>query len=339
MTVSFEGSVLPESLKRLIKEYNIGGVLLFRSHCPSLAHLQKLIAELKSLRTDPPLMIAIDHEGGRVHRLPKPFTHFPPMRFVKTEEQAEAVGEAMGRELGAVGIDIDFAPVLDVATNPLNKVIGDRAFDLSASSVAEMGVAFIRGLQKTGVAACGKHFPGHGDTDDDSHFVLPALSHNRKRLEQLEWVPFRAAIEEGVAGLMTAHILYNILDPGVMATLSVKIVRDILREDLQFPGVIFSDDLGMGAVAAFATIEEAAVLALNAGCDNLLLGRHEEKQRTTLERLHRAVESGEIPATVIEAAYRRVLHLKERFVIPKKEIPLSVIGCADHRTLARSLII
>ena len=293
--------------------------------------------ELKDLKTENPLWIALDHEGGRVHRLPAPFTHFPSMSHVKTIDQAFQVGEAMGRELAAVEIDLDFAPVLDVWTNPCNKVIGDRAFSYRPVDVAELGTAFIRGLQGTGVAACGKHCPGHGDADFDSHFTLPQASHNRRRLEAIEWIPFRAAISEGLASIMTAHVQYDILDEGVPATLSPRIIRDTLRAELGFEGVIFSDDMMMDAIRHWGPIEKCCVMALQAGCDNILLCHQEERFLDILNSVYQSVESGEIAESVIENAYRRVQNLKQHFVLPKKDVPLSVIGSSDHRSLNRNL--
>ena len=191
-------------------------------------------------------MVAIDHEGGRVLRLGEPFTQFPPAAVVgrtRNPDLAYRVGHAMGVELASVGIDLSFAPVLDVHSNPANPVIGDRAFGSDPALVSEMGIALMRGLHDGGVLSCGKHFPGHGDTEKDSHLELPVVRRSRAELEQTELVPFRAAIAAGVPMLMSAHVLYPALDPEHPATLSRAILTDLLRGELHFDGVVASDDL------------------------------------------------------------------------------------------------
>ena len=227
--------------------------------------------------------------------------------------------------------------MLDVNTQPANPVIGDRAFGSDAATVTRFGVAYLRGLQQAGVLACGKHFPGHGDTQVDSHLELPTVSHQRARLDQIELAPFRAAIAAGVASLMSAHVVYDLLDPGVPATLSPLLCGQLLRDELGFQGVLFSDDMEMKAIALRWPIEEAAVAAIEAGCDALLICSDEETQ----ERAHLAlVHQFERDARFRERCVRSVERLiRVRRASPPRPIAineglLALIGGAKSRDVA-----
>jgi beta-N-acetylhexosaminidase len=228
---------------------------------------------------------------------------------------AERFARALAAELKAVGITLDFAPVLDVHTNPKNPVIGDRALAERADDVARLGSAIIRAMQTEGLAACGKHFPGHGDTSTDSHLELPLVEHPPERLREVEFVPFRAAIEAGVATIMTAHVLVPALDEQRPATLSKRIVTGLLREELRYNGVIVSDDLEMKALANDYKVPESAVLAIEAGCDALLICSGDvDVQVEALEAIVHAVETERIRLTRVEDALRRQQRAKERFL-------------------------
>ena len=244
--------------------------------------------------------MSVDQEGGRVARLKEPFTRWPPMATLGragSDALAARFATAMAIELKAVGITLDYAPVLDIHTNPKNPVIGDRALATRADDVARLGRVIIRTLQGAGLAACGKHFPGHGDTAADSHVELPLIEHEPDRLRAIEFVPFRAAIAERVAFIMTAHVLVPALDETRPSTLSPRVVQAILRDELGFEGVILSDDLEMKAVSAQYPVPDAAVEAIRAGCDAVLVCSGDiDLQGRTLEALVRAVESGVIPA-------------------------------------------
>src|SRR5262245_12244993 len=254
--VGIPGPGLDDDTRRVLIERPPGGVILFRRNVRSAEQLRDLTGELHELGAGAAPLIALDHEGGRVHRLPAPFTHFPPAATVAAGGDArlvESVGLAMGRELAAVGIDVDFAPVLDVWSNPRNQVIGDRAFGTTPGPVARLGPALARGLSRGGVLPCGKHFPGHGGTLGDSHHVLPRVTTPRRRLDQVDLAPFVRAIRAHIPALMTAHVVYAALDPRRPATLSSRICHDLLRRRLGFRGVLFSDDLEMQAVAGRRT--------------------------------------------------------------------------------------
>ncbi|MDP2600670.1 MAG: beta-N-acetylhexosaminidase [Deltaproteobacteria bacterium] len=344
--IGFEGIRPSEETEWLIKKRNIGGAIFFKGNCPSMEETSDLIAYLKGLHPASMLCVSIDHEGGRVNRLPAPFTHFPPMEKIgrlykklPSSKIAFEVGVAMGRELAAVGIHWNFAPVLDVHTNPFNPVIGDRAFSNEPEVVSLAACQFIQGMQEAGVAACGKHFPGHGDTNEDSHEVLPRLPHNMKRLEAVELVPFEAAIQQNVAAIMTAHVVYNGQDQGLPATFSVKLLRDLLRDQLRFEGLIVSDDLSMGAISKMSSLDEACIRAFNAGCDVLIIGKDPAQQAAALDTFARAVEEGMIPAERVEQSLARITHFKNRFcrMGGEQKPPLSIIGCKAHKELLNKI--
>jgi beta-N-acetylhexosaminidase len=290
----FDGDALPAGFARDLAAGRRGGAILFKRNVTSVAGAHAICtAILKAAPADMPPLIGVDQEGGRVKRLPPPALQLPSMRDLARIGDLELVQSAAGivaAELLAIGFNINFAPVLDVDTEPQNPVIGDRAFGSDPDAVARFGVAYLVGLQSGGVSACGKHFPGHGDTRLDSHLALPTILHARSRLDQVDLPPFRAAIGAGIAALMSAHIVCEKIDPGVPATLSRKICTDLLRGELGFAGVLFSDDLEMKAIAARWPIEQAAVDAVRAGCDALLICHDENAQAGVYEALVRETE-------------------------------------------------
>ena len=280
-----------------------------------------------------------------MQRLRAPCTEWPPVASLGRSgdrDLARRFGRALARELLVLGITLDFAPVLDVGTNPRNPVIGDRAPASDPAQVAALGAEVILGLQGGGVAACGKHFPGHGDTDLDSHRELPVVEHERGRLEEVELPPFRAAIEAEVAALMTAHVRYPALDETSPATLSHVVITELLRGDLGFNGWIVTDDLTMGAITTDHTVPDAAVAAIAAGCDSVLLCEPDpEAQAAVLERLVRAVEDGTLCQPRVEEALRRQRKAKERFLDgddewrpPRARALDAVLGCDEHQAVA-----
>ncbi|CAN94455.1 MULTISPECIES: beta-N-acetylhexosaminidase [Sorangium] len=290
----FDGAEPPARYLKALAEGRRGGAILFRRNVPDVAATARLCQALAEAGgPDRPPFIGIDQEGGRVTRLPAPFLTLPSMRSLGELADLPLLrraARAVASELRAVGINLNFAPVLDVDSNPANPIIGDRAFGRDPGAVARGAVAFLEGLQEEGVLACGKHFPGHGDTALDSHLALPTLSHARGRLDEIELPPFRAACGAGVASLMTAHIVVEALDPGVPATLSRAICTDLLRGEIGFEGVLFSDDLEMAAIAAHNAVEEAAAAAVWAGCDALLVCHSEDLQDRVHEALVRKAE-------------------------------------------------
>jgi len=337
--IGLPGPTLDRVTRAFLAEHPPGGVILFKRNIRSAAELRRLTEAIHAGGAGVRPLVALDHEGGRVDRLPRPFTHFPPAAVVGARRDprlAEAVGRAMGRELRAVGIDLDFAPVLDVWSNPRNRVIGDRAFGTDPARVARLGVALARGLGRAGVLACGKHFPGHGASAGDSHFVLPRVRRSRRALAALELVPFARAVAAGIPALMTAHIVYSALDPRRPATLSPAICRDLLRRRLGFRGVLFSDDLEMNAVAARSTPARSAVAALGAGCDMLLVCQSLDAARAAMRGVEEAVAAGALPAEDLASAVARIAALRRRLrpEPPRRRTPF---GWPAHQRLARRL--
>lgn len=313
----FEGSSVDPEFARLAQRARVGGAILFRRNLGSLPQVRDLTDDLHGLGPEDPLSVSIDQEGGRVQRLRQPFPELPPMRTIGTTRRkslAHLAGRVLGLALRTMGIDQNYAPVLDVDSNPDNPVIGDRAFSSDPHLVSRLGAAFIDGLQEMGVAACGKHFPGHGDTDLDSHLALPRLPHTLERLREVELPPFRAAARAGVAAMMSAHVLFPEIDPNHPATLSEKVLRTLVREEIRFDGVIVSDDLEMKAITLNYGLEEAAVLAIAAGCDQILICKHPELLERAFEAIKAAVMEGRLSESKICESAERVRRLNASYV-------------------------
>ncbi len=336
--VGFPGQQPDDEVKRLI-EAGVAGVILFKRNVGTAEHTAALVRSLKAF-AGRPLLAAVDQEGGRVARLRgAPFTALPSMRELgKTRDPSvlERVGRLLAYETRACGFDWDFAPVLDVDTNPQNPVIGDRSFHHDAAVVARLGVALAQGLEAGGVASCGKHFPGHGDTVTDSHLGLPSLPHHLERLSQVELVPFQAYAQAKLASIMTAHVIFDALEPSVPATMSRKAMTGLLREQLGFDGLIVSDDLEMKAIAEHFSIERAVVEGLAAGVDCFLVCHHAHVQRAAIDAVVKAVEQGRLTPAQVEQAHARVTAFTARFVKGPQDL-VGQLGSAEHRALAAGL--
>jgi beta-N-acetylhexosaminidase len=324
----FYGTELPASYANALRAGERGGAVLFkRNLTPDIADVARLNAAIGGASPEalPPL-IAVDQEGGRVARLSAPVITLPPMRALGAHGNVDLIrraARALAGQLGALGFTMDFAPVLDVNTCEQNPVIGDRAFGSDARLVMRTAVAFIRGLQDGGVLACGKHFPGHGDTSKDSHLDLPVVALDRARLDQVEIMPFRAAAGAGIAAFMTAHVVYEALDKATSATMSRAICGSLLRAELGFEGMLISDDLEMKAISDAYTIEEAAVEAVWAGCDALLICSDEALQSRAHEALvRRAEKEPRFKDRCVEAAERgiRVRRLARPSPLPPESV-------------------
>ncbi|MBI3201925.1 MAG: beta-N-acetylhexosaminidase [Myxococcales bacterium] len=336
LVVGFSGTSLPPTLETALRQGRMGGIIVFKRNLPSLeiAHAINRATQGAAPAELPPF-IAVDQEGGRVGRLPPPFVKLPPMRQLGALGDLgllERVGRLLGTELRRLGYNLDFAPVLDVDSNPDNPVIGDRAFSADPAEVSRLASATLEGIQAAGVMACGKHFPGHGDTHLDSHLDLPFVRHPEARLRAVELPPFRAAVQRGVATLMTAHVVYDGLDPDRPATLSPRISTELLRGELGFAGVLFSDDLEMRALADRMSVEESSVAAIRAGCDALLVC----SDLALADRAHAALtrEAERDPsfhARCLEAATRG-LEARQRFP-PRPDADASGVGGREAREL------
>jgi beta-N-acetylhexosaminidase len=338
----FAGHSAPDDLRRLIAEFDLAGVILFARNVVLPQQVAELSREVSALSREWPLWIGVDQEGGRVARLKRPFTEWPPaMTLGRSGDDALAArfAAALAEELRAVGVTLDFAPVLDVHSNPANPVIGDRALSTDPLTVARLGSTVIRALQQAGIAACGKHFPGHGDTSVDSHEALPVVDHDLRRLEAVEFLPFRGAIAADVAGIMTCHVKALALDRDRIATLSPAIVTGRLKQDLGFTGVVFTDDLGMKAVSASTSLADATLAAILAGCDvALLCNSTVEEQWQAIEALIRAAERGDLPQSRIDDAFARQYRTKARFAaIPGAPPAIKCIGSDEHLAIAREM--
>lgn len=342
--VGFQGTTPSKEIRDLVLRHHIGGVILFSHNIKTPTQCAELTKELQDLSASAPLLIAVDQEGGRVARLPPPWTQFPSARTVgqgNSVSMTYRCAEAMAKELLAVGINMNFAPVLDVDTCRENPIIGDRSFGESPTLVAEHGLAVISGLQDQRVIACGKHFPGHGDTNADSHKTLPHVNHTANRLTELELKPFMHAVDNRVASLMTAHVLYTHLDKKRPATLSKDIITQLLRKTLHFEGVVVTDDLEMKGITEHFTVAEAAVKSVSAGSDLVLVCHSADQQMLALESLVHAVEDGTIKEERLNESLDRLLRLKVHFLLPRtsphqNEIK-AVVGCDAHSALVEEL--
>ncbi len=312
----FDGPELPAVVARRLAEGRLAGVIFFRRNIVDVAQVRSLCAAALDASTVAPL-IALDQEGGRVTRLRAPVVALPPARALGDRDDAALTRDlhrALAEELSAVGVNFNLSPVCDVDSNPANPVIGDRAFGRTPEVVARHAVAAIEGLRAGAVLSCAKHFPGHGDTSTDSHRELPVLPHDLARLRAVELAPFVAAIAAGVDAVMTAHVRFDALDPAVPATLSRRVMTVLLREELGLgpDGVVVSDDLLMRAVLDRWPVEESAALAVDAGCDLLLVCSDPDAQERARVALAARSRSDEAFARRLREAARRVTRLRER---------------------------
>jgi beta-N-acetylhexosaminidase len=341
LLLAFAGYELPPRFADLLARYEIGGVTLFRArNVQSPAQVSSLTAALQSAAAQsgqPPLLVGADQEGGTLLALAGT-TAFPgnmALGATRSEELARKVGAATGRELAAMGINVNYAPVCDVNVNPRNPVIGTRSFGEDPDLVGRLAAAMVGGLQSVGVAATAKHFPGHGDTSLDSHLGTPVMPFSLERLRQVELPPFAAAIEAGVKLVMTGHIALPALNDGleVPATLSPAVLKGLLREELGFGGVIVSDAMDMGAIAEGAGLLVDSIAATAAGVDLLLLTDSDRGFETVYAAVLHAARRGLLAADDIMASAHRVLALKE-WTATQEQPGLEVVGCREHLDLA-----
>jgi len=342
--IGFEETEMTPDLRAWMQEYQPGGVILFSRNLVNPEQIATLTNDLQAVAGGIPLLMGIDQEGGRVSRLPSDFTIFPPAATVAQSGSTQLAYQAAAvtaKELRGVGINMNMAPVLDIHTNPANPIIGNRAFGTEPERVCRMGAATIAGLHDHRMLACGKHFPGHGDTSTDSHIELPVVHATRQRLEDIEFKPFRYAIEHGLQAMMTAHVHYPALDPTYPATLSSTILSGLLRQHYGFSGVILSDDLEMRAILDHAAVGDAAIRSLQAGADMLLICKSRMLATDTFEALRRAVTSHELNHTQVEASLARIHAVKQQFAYPYQQIDLStlsnIVGIAPHRDVLASI--
>ncbi|MFD5851939.1 glycoside hydrolase family 3 protein [Cytobacillus pseudoceanisediminis] len=347
--------MLPE-IEKLVKDYHLGGVILFRENVVTTEQTATLVSDYQKAADKFGLLMTIDQEGGIVTRL-QSGTDMPgnmALGAARSEEISRKVGKAIGEELASLGINMNFAPVMDVNNNPDNPVIGVRSFGEDPQLVADMGVAYTEGLQSAGVAATAKHFPGHGDTAVDSHLGLPEVPHDKERLKEVELYPFQKGMEAGIDAIMTAHVTFPKIDDtkaiskktgeeiAVPATLSHKVLTELMREEMGYDGVITTDAMNMNAIAEHFGPVDAAIRAVKAGTDIVLMpvGLQE-----VAEGLVNAVENGEISEKRIESSVERILTLKIKRGIIKEETPqpidekianaLQIVGSEEHKQIEK----
>ncbi len=301
----FSGLEMEDSSMEFFKKARIGGAILFTANYENPGQLAELTNQIQECRDGAPLWISADQEGGRVQRFKRPFTKIPDARTVGLTDSpklAFELAEVCAKELKAVGVNLNFCPVADINTNPKNPVIGARAYGSTEDQVSKMVTAVVRGHLVQGVQPCVKHFPGHGDTQSDSHFALPKIDTDIDLLREREFLPFSKAFKSKCQMVMTAHVLNSKLDPKLPSTLSARALKEILRKELRFNGLIISDDMEMKAITEH--FEDAPRLALEAGCD-ILIYRSEAATRAAYESLIHSLEAGKLaPEIVLEAAAR-----------------------------------
>ncbi len=338
--MGFEGLELTEETSRFIRESQIGGVILFSHNYENPAQVAELSNQIQDCRSALPLWVSVDHEGGRVQRFKKGFTRIPEGAIIGATDSpklAFEIAEVMAKELRAVGMNLNYCPIADIATNPKNPVIGNRAYGTTEEIVSKMSAAVARGHLVHGIQPCVKHFPGHGDTSSDSHFALPKVDTPLSILIEREFKPFVKAFKAKCSMVMTAHIVMTQIDPKVPATLSKKILQDILRKELRYSKVIISDDLEMKAITDHFGATEAPRLALEAGCD-LLIYRTESAARIGYEALVKAIESGKLDPEIVIQAATRIQSLKKSVLMPYQPAEISEVGNRIH-TPAHSAIL
>jgi len=311
--VGFDGTRLPDGVSRLLSQ-GLGGVVLFARNITDREQVMVLCAAVRSAaRGMPAPIIAVDQEGGRVQRLRGLVPDVPPMAEigVKGPVAAEETGTGMGACLRELGFNTDFAPVLDVNTNPDNPIIGDRAFSSDAVVVGQCGAALVRGMHRAGVTACGKHFPGHGDTSLDSHEDLPIVDTKMTTLSRRELSPFSKAVEAGLKMVMTSHCLYTEVDTEHPATLSAPVVNGLLRDGIGFKGVVVTDDLGMKAVSERYSFEEMLSRGFAIGVDLFMHCGADGQGEELARKLNEMSGAGALDETLVRRSARRVMELRK----------------------------
>ena len=318
--IGFAGTEVTDGIKEMIEKYKVGNIIYFARNIESPEQVRSMSGQLQEIAkaTGPglPLLISTDQEGGTVTRL-KGVTHFPgnmALGAARSKELAREAGESVGREIKSLGINMNLAPVLDINNNPDNPVIGVRSFGEDPQLVAELGISFITGMQGQGVVACGKHFPGHGDTNIDSHLALPVIKHGWARLDKVELYPFKKAIEAGLDSIMTAHVYFPTIEKkeGIPATLSSSVLTGLLRQKLGFEGLIITDCMEMNAiVSTFGTVT-GAVMTIEAGSDMVLVSHSLDQAQLAVKAVIDAVENGRIAEKRLDQSLGRILSLKAK---------------------------
>lgn len=349
MFIGVSGHKLTTEEKKFIVENNIGGIVLFGRNVSTPKQVRDLCEEIQDLRhtmvDKAPLFIGIDMEGGRVARLKAPFTQWPPLRKLGDLDAPTAsfhFSNRMGKELKAVGINLDFAPCVDVFTNTANTVIGDRALSSDPEMVAKHSSALVRGYVKADVLTCAKHFPGHGNTLIDSHLDLPVENKTLEELDALELIPFKKTFKARVDMVMTAHIMFPEIDPEWPVTLSEIFIKDIIREECRYRGLVITDDLGMKAMANHYDADEIPVRALEAGADLLLYCNEPEMPPRAIEAIMEAVAQGRLTKENLENSYKHIMEVKKAKITAPDPFSVEeveeIVGNPEHKKIADAIM-
>lgn len=323
--VGLDGTNLQADARKMIETYKVGGFILYKPNITSAEQTLKFLNQLKKANQPNPaaLWLSTDQEGGRVSRMPEPYLKIPTAKEIGQKNStayATGIGQALGEEIKSVGFNLDFAPVMDINSNPNNPVIGDRSYGANADTVINNGTAVLKGIQSEGVAAVVKHFPGHGDTSVDSHLELPVVNKSLKQLEGFELLPFQAAVKQGTDMVMVAHLLIPKIDPDYPASLSKQMISDLLRDQLGYDGVVITDDLTMGGIVKHYGIAEAAVRSIQAGSDIVLVGHDVERETAVIKALQNAASSGKLTEQEIDQHVYRILQLKQKYKLSDKTV-------------------
>lgn len=341
----FDGTSITKEVKILIEKYNIGGFILFSRNIESPRQVRELNIKLQKLSTTP-LFLSVDQEGGIVARLKNPpYTKFPNMNVVGEYYRRTGdlktifeFGKVLGREVRASGFNWDYAPILDVHSNPKNPIIGNRSFGPDPQIVARCAGALIRGLHSEGVLSCAKHFPGHGATSVDSHKDLPYVRDPGRVIWKRDLFPYRKLISLGrIKTLMTAHVKYPDLDEKKCATLSYEILTNLLRHRLKFKGLIVSDDMWMKAIVGRIGIPQATEQFFKAGGDLTLICKDPAMQIETIEHIKKQIEKDKTLKRQLISASFRINKLQKQFCTPTLP-PLSVIGSKAHQKIIDKIV-
>lgn len=339
-----EGTTLTKETEQLIRECQVGGIILFSRNYENPEQLFKLVRDLQKLAhevsPDWPLFISVDQEGGKVIRLTEPFTQFPEagcLGIADSHELAYRFGMALGKELSSIGINMNYAPVLDVNTNPDNPIIGMRALSDDPLRAGVLGLAMLNGMQDHGVLAVGKHFPGHGDTKQDSHLELPTVDRDKATLEQVELAPFRHGIQNGLKAIMTAHVVYPAWDKKLPATFSEKILKQVLRKQLQFDGLLISDDLEMKAVEDQYEFEKLAGMGVWAGLDIFMVCNNPDRAHILHKNIMAGIRSQSINPDSVHMTIDRIERVKAALPPFPKKAPCFDDWSEEHTRLAEEM--
>ncbi|MCR2823458.1 beta-N-acetylhexosaminidase [Lederbergia panacisoli] len=328
------GTTMDANSKKLISQFHVGGIIFYKNNFETTAQTIQLVNQMKAENSSNlPLLLGADQEGGHVTRLPGGLANFPPNKQigkVNNPEFSYKVGTLLGHELKEFGLNLDFAPVLDINSNPKNPVIGDRSFGNNSEIVSKLGIQTMKGIQSQNVIPTIKHFPGHGDTSVDSHLELPIVNKSLKELKELELIPFERAIDHGSDVVMVAHILLPKLDKTNPASMSKAVVTDLLRKQLSFTGVIITDDMTMGAITEHFDIGKAAVASVKAGSDIILVGHDYNNVVKIADSLKTAVQNGEISEQRLNESIERIIKLKRKYRINDTKVENPNINEINH---------